>query len=116
MLPYTMYFAGVVPLATVLANALLAVVAPVLMIFGVGIVALSWLSPIAMVFGVVASWIGKGALATLSFLSELPKYNTPAIPWWGVVTCYLVFVWVFFRKDIMRFFAHLQNAFLPPTN
>ncbi len=116
MLPYTMYFAGVVPLATVPANILLALVVPCFMVLGIVVVACSWVAPLATVVGVLLSHAGTLVVSVLQWLGTWPMYNTPAIPWWGVVISYGVFVWFFFRNEIRRFFAHLQNAFLPRTN
>lgn len=111
MLPYTLYFAGFVSLSTIIANMLLSVVIPIVMILG-GIIFISSCIPVvAMVFGVLLSTILSFVVKVLSVFSLLPTQNTPAFSAWSVLCIYILFFGLFFRKEIFSFMQHLQKSF-----
>jgi predicted membrane metal-binding protein len=116
MLPYTMYFSGLVPLASPMANILMACLTPLMMLCGAAILAVCWLQPIAQLVGILVSWIGDSVLKLLTILNALPQLNTPPIAWWGVLAWYLLFFSIVFRFEIRQFWNDLKNSFLPLTN
>ncbi len=103
MLPYTMYFSGLVPLASPFANILMALVTQLMMLSGAAVLALSWFGPMAQVFGTIVSFIGNIVLKLLEALNTLPQLNTPPLAWWGVVTIYLLFFVIVFRFELKQF-------------
>lgn len=110
MLPYTLYFAGFVSLSTIIANMLLSVVIPIVMILG-GIIFISSCIPVvAMVFGVLLSTILSFVVKVLSVFSLLPMQNTPAFSAWSVLCIYILFFGLFFRKEISSFMQGLQKS------
>ncbi len=116
MLPYTMYFSGLVPLASPFANILMVVVTPLLMLAGASMLAVSWFVTLAQLCGIVVSYIGIVAIDILKVLNTLPQLNTPPLAWWGVIASYTLFFGIVFRKEITQFWFELQNSFLPQTS
>ncbi len=100
MLPYTMYFSGLEPLASPFANILMTFVVPIIMFFGAMVFMFSWIAPIAQLLGIIVSFIGNTTIHILKILNTLPQLNTPPIAWWGVVGAYAVFFIVVQRKEI----------------
>jgi len=116
ILPYTMYFSGLVPLASPLANVVMAVVTPLMMLCGAIVLAVSWLGPIAALVGTILSYIGNIVLKLLEFFNTFPQLNTPPLAWWGVVVIYNIFFIVIFRTELRQFWYEQRNSFLPLTN
>jgi predicted membrane metal-binding protein len=116
MLPYTMYFSGLVPLASPLANILMAFVTPLMMLCGAIVLAVSWLGPIAQLVGTLVSYVGKIIIKLLVALNTFPQLNAPPLAWWGVVLSYLVFFTMLFRFELKQFWHELKSSFLPQTN
>jgi len=116
LLPYTMYFSGVAPLAAFPANILFAIVTPVIMLSGVAIVCLSWISPIANMLGVVVTELMKLVIRVLELLQTLPQYNTPELGPWSVVSIYLMLFFVIFWKEGEGFIGRLRRMFLPHSS
>ncbi len=116
MLPYTMYFSGLFPLVSPLANIFLVPIIPILMLGGLFVVVLSFLPFLATFVGTITSFIGMVTIKVLTFLNTLPQWQTPGISGWGVTIFYgVLFIWIF-RKNIMRYFVQLQKAFQPQTS
>lgn len=116
MLPYTMYFSGLEPLASPFANIMMALIVPFMMLGGAIILTVSWLGPVAQLLGMLVSFIGGLVLKILSALNTFPQLNTPPIAWWGVIASYGIFFSVVFRAEIRQFWRGLRNAFLPRTS
>ena len=116
MLPYTMYFSGLFPLASPFANVLLAIVTPLVMVLGVALIALSWIPVLATVVGVCISFLGNAVLSVLTLLNKLPQWNTPPLSGWGMALFYSVILLVLFRVDIMCYLVHVRNSFRLRTN
>jgi competence protein ComEC len=120
MLPYTMYFSGLLPLASPFANILMMVMTSVLMLAGAAMIAVSGVPPLAQAVGLLISWMGKLTLNILQLLNMLPQWNTPPLAWWGVVTTYLLFFGLFFQKEIRQLWydqqTRLRSAVVPPPN
>jgi len=116
MLPYTMYFSGNFPLFSPIANIVFGLITPILMILGIALIALSWIAPIAHIIGALSSWIGNAGVSILEVFATMPNWNTPALPWWGVVLFYVVTLYVLFRKEIRQYLWQLRNLLLPATS
>ncbi len=116
MLPYTMYFSGAFPLASPVANILLALATPLLMVLGIVVLLFSWISPIAHIFGVIASVVGQAVLWMLEGFAQLPIWQTPGLPWWAVAGVYSIFFVVLFRRELRDFMRQLQNSLAPVSS
>ncbi len=116
MLPYFMYFSGNFPLASPIANIVLALVTPILMVLGILVIAFSWLGPIAHILGVLAAALGSGTIATLELFARLPQWNTPALSWWGVALFYMFLFFTLFRSEITSYLSQLRSSLLPASN
>jgi competence protein ComEC len=116
MLPYTMYFSGLVSSASPLANILMAIVTPFFMLAGASILAVSWLVPFAQLAGTITSCVGSVIIKILEILNALPQLNTPPLAWWGVVASYLLFFGIVFRFELMQFWLELKTFFLQQAN
>ncbi len=121
MLPYTMYFSGLLPAASPFANILMMVMTSILMLAGASMIAVSWIPPLAQTAGLLISWMGEMTLKILELLNQLPQWNTPPLAWWGVVTIYLLFFGLVFQKEIRQFWYDQQTRLrssvpLPPSS
>jgi competence protein ComEC len=116
MLPYTMYFSGLVPLASPFANILMAIVTPLMMLLGATVLAISWIIPVAQVAGILVSWIGNIVISILTVLNKLPQLNAPPLAWWGVIGSYFLFFSIVFRFELRQFLYERRTYFLPPSN
>ncbi len=116
ILPYIMYFSGEFPLSSPIANMAFGIIAPLLMILGVVVLLFWWIPPFALFIGGISSSIGEFSLLLLEKLSTVYVWQTPSIPWWGVVLVYSFFMGFFFRKEIKRFLLRLQNLLLPVSS
>jgi competence protein ComEC len=116
MLPYTMYFSGMLPLATIPANILLAVLIPILMALGIVLLLMSWLAPLASLVGIIISFLGNSMQSILEYLSRLPIANTPPLSWQGVVIVYAIFFFLFFRNELTEYRGRLRSLLGPRTN
>lgn len=116
MLPYTMYFSGLFPTAAACANILLAIATPFFMLAGASVLAVSWLVPVAQLFGMLTSFVGRPVLRILEALNTLPQLNTPPLAWWGVLGIYAMFFGIVFQFELKQFWFDLRNSFLPLTN
>lgn len=116
MLPYTMYFSGLFPLASPFANIVLAVVTPLCMVAGVLLVVVSFIIPIGQLIGTLISSVGSVVLHALEFFSKLPSWNTPEISWWIVVLLYGTLLYILFKKEIRFYLLQLQNSLAPVTS
>lgn len=114
MLPYMMYFSGLFPLVSPIANIFLAPIIPILMLGGVVVVSLSFIPFISEAFGLVVSFIGDVSINVLTFFASLPEWQTPSVASWCVVIFYSILFVFIFRKEITIYFAHLRNIFQPP--
>ncbi len=116
MLPYMMYFSGNVPLSSPIANILLALVTPVIMIAGILVVLFSWIPAIASVLGVIVSVGGKALLWILEQCAKLPVWNTFELPWWMMSGIYVIVLAVLFRRELSEYLLQLQKALRQRTN
>jgi competence protein ComEC len=102
MLPYTMYFSGSEPLASPFANILMTIIVPTIMLLGIGVLAVSWIHPLAAVCGGLLSFVGMTTIRLLTLLNTLPQLNTPPVSWWGVLVVYGVFFIALLRTELRR--------------
>ncbi len=116
MLPYTMYFSGAFPISSPIANILLALATPLLMVLGIAVLVFSWASPISHILGLLASFLGQAVLWILEGFARLPIWQTPAVPWWAVAGVYSVFFVVLFRREFRSFIRQLQNSLAPASS
>ena len=116
MLPYTMYFSGLFPVASPLANVVLAIVTPLVMVLGVVLVVVSWIPLLATVVGVCVSFLGNAVIWILLHLNNLPQWNTPPLSGWGISLFYTLILVVIFRGEIMLWLVHARNSFQRRTN
>jgi competence protein ComEC len=116
MLPYTMYFSGNFPLASPVANILMAVVTPVLSIVGILLIALCWLGPVAVFIGTVTSWAGVLILRILTWSSHMPVWNAPFLASGWTVLFYSALIVILFKKEISLYLAQLRSSLLPRTS
>jgi len=116
MLPYTMYFSGLFPLASPFANVVLAIVTPLVMVLGVVLIAVSWIPLLATVVGVCVSFLGNTVIWILMHLNNLPQWNTPLLSGWGVSLFYILILVVMFRGEIMLSLVHVRNSFRRRSN
>lgn len=116
MLPYTMYFSGLFPVVSPVANIILVPVIPVLMLGGLCVTVFSFIPFVASSIGSVISVIGTLVIKTLGFLAILPQWQTPPLSGWGVTTIYVVFFVVVFRKEIISYLVQLRNIFQKPSS
>jgi len=111
MLPYTMYFSGLFPVVSPLANIFLAPAIPVLMLGGLAVVLFSFIPFLATFFGSMTSFIGMLVIHVLTFLGSLPQWKTPPLSGGVVVLFYLVLFAIIFRKGITTYVSHLRSMF-----
>ncbi len=120
MLPYTMYFSGLVPTASPFANIMMALMTSILMLSGAVILTVSWLPPLAHLIGTLVSFMGNTVIAVLHILNTLPQLNTPPLAWWGVIAVYLFFFGILFRSELRQFWydqkLQLKSSSLPQTS
>ncbi|MDB5188602.1 MAG: internalization-related competence protein ComEC/Rec2, competence protein ComEC protein [Candidatus Nomurabacteria bacterium] len=120
MLPYTMYFSGLVPSASPLANIVMAIITPFMMLGGAIVLACSWISPIAQIVGTTVSFVGDVILKLLAFLNTWPQLNTPPLAWWGVIAIYMIFFSLVFRQEFRQSWYDLtfdvRSTVPPPPN
>lgn len=108
MVPYLLYFSGVFPYVTPLANALVGPLVPLFMLGGLFVVFLSPISVIADAVGTVVSFAGQWVLKGMSFLETLPIYQHPPFSWWVLVVIYGSIVLLFFWREILAFRQRLS--------
>ena len=116
MLPYMMYFSGMFPLASPLANILFSLVTPIVMIAGIVLIALSWITPLASVIGIVLSGLGNFVLWFLRWCDTLYIWQTPSISWWGVSLIYIAVLGIIFRRELMLFVSQRYRVLRPPSS
>ncbi|HRH24855.1 MAG TPA: ComEC/Rec2 family competence protein [Candidatus Paceibacterota bacterium] len=116
MLPYLMYFSGLFPLFSPVANIVLVPIIPILMFGGLVVVATSFVPFLPNIFGAVISFVGMLSIKVLGFLALLPKWQTPPVGGWSVLLVYLFLFLIIFRKDIKLYFAHIRNIFTKTVN
>lgn len=116
MLPYTMYFSGLVSVVSPIANIILSIITPLSMLLGVLILFSALLTPLAYILGTTISLIGQYTLKVLELLNTIPNINTPPLPWWSVLLFYVVLFYIFFRKSITQYVLQLQSSLLPPSS
>lgn len=113
MLPYMMYFSGLFPLVSPVANILLVPIIPVLMLGGLAVVVLSFIPFLASIVGFITSFIGLITIKVLSFFALLPQWQTPPLAGWCVALIYIVLFGAVFRKEILTYLGHLKSIFQP---
>lgn len=116
MLPYMMYFSGLFPLVSPIANIFLVPIIPILMLGGLCVVVFSFVPFLASILGIVTGFIGTIAINILTFFSTLPQWHTPALSSWCVTAVYLLLYGIIFRQEIVIFVGHLRNSFRQPTS
>jgi ComEC/Rec2-related protein len=103
MLPYMMYFSGSFPLSSPFANVLFALITPVIMISGILLIAISWITPAAALVGVLLSGLGSVVLGILRVFDRLYLWQTPSLAWWGVTAIYVVMLGLLFKRELREF-------------
>lgn len=116
MIPYTMYFSGIFPIVSPIANIFLVPIIPILMLGGLAVIVFSFFPFLATVIGSVTSFIGFVSISVLTFFNTLPKWNTPAIPGWGVTLIYGGLFIIIFWKTIGVYVVQLRKALQTQTN
>ncbi len=116
MLPYILFFSGNFSLSFFLANILLSLVIPILMIFGVGILVFSPFSILSTILGNALSYLLDFVFYILEVLSLMPIYYTPPFSGWGVIGIYILLNLFLFRKDLWNFICNSQIFFQRPPN
>ena len=116
MLPYMMYFSGLFPLVSPVANIFLVPIIPVLMLGGLCVTVFSFIPFLASVLGVVTGFIGTITITVLTFFATLPQWQTPALSGWCVVLFYILLYGMIFRKEIFIYLAHLRSVFRRQTS
>ena len=116
MLPYTMYFSVIVPTSSPFANIIVALVVPVLTILGIILLCVSWISPLAMIFGTLITILGNILVAILRFFNSFPIIPMPAISGFEIAGIYVLFCIFFFKKDLMSFWWQIQSIALRQTS
>jgi competence protein ComEC len=116
MLPYMMYFSGLFPIVSPIANIFLVPVIPVLMLGGLVTILFSFIPFLANIVGGVTSFVGLISIKVLTFFSTFPQWQTPALPGWCVLLFYIILFSLIFRKEIKLYFVHLRNIFQPRTS
>ncbi len=111
MLPYMMYFSGLFPFVSPIANIFLVPIIPLLMLSGLLVVSFSFIPLLAEIVGFLASFIGLITIDVLTFFASLPQWNTPPLPGWCVVSIYTILFTGIFRKKILIYLGHLRNMF-----
>lgn len=108
MIPYLLYFSGVFPYVTPLANALVGPLVPLFMVGGLVVVVLSPLVVIADAVGALVSFAGQWALKGISLLGTFPIYQHPPFSWWVLVAIYGSIILLFFWREIKMFISALR--------
>ena len=116
ILPYTMYFSGLFPISSPISNAVLSLVAPLIMMAGAILLVFSIFTPVAELIGSFISSLGEGVVWFLNAVNSLPKWQTPEISWAWVVLFYLIGTFVIFRKEIIAYARQLHTSLLQPSN
>jgi len=116
ILPYTMYFSGVAPLSSFVANIVLGVVTPIIMIVTPLVIAFSWFAPLASLIGMILATLLDVTVQLLKMFDRLPKYNTPELTSWSVVGIYCVVIIFLFKKELKVFIERLRSSLLLQTN
>lgn len=116
MLPYMMYFSGLFPLISPVANIFLVPIIPILMLGGLTVVVLSFIPFLSGIVGGLTSFIGLMTIKVLTFFSSFPQWQTPALPGWCVALVYIVLFGAVFRKEINSYVGHVRNMFQPQTS
>ncbi len=116
MLPHTMYFSGLQPVAAPFANIVMSWGVPVLMLLGAAILTVSWIAPAAGLMGVVASFAGNCIVGILKVLDKLPQLHAPPLSGRGVLAIYSVLLGIVFRTELMSFWREQRTAFLQRSN
>lgn len=111
MLPYLMYFSGLFPLVSPIANIFLVPIIPILMLGGLTTLVFSFIPFLASLFGAITSFVGAFSIKILTLLSTLPQWQTPALSGWGVTLFYVLFLGIIFRKEIKIYAVLLRKSF-----
>ena len=116
MLPYTMYFSGIIGLGTPGANTAIALLVPIITILGIGILVVSFVTPVTVLIGFITSGIVAVLVKILEFFALLPIWNLPAINPALVVGIYLSIIGIFFKKEILRYIWIMKGEILRSSN
>lgn len=108
MLPYLIYFAGYFPLVSPLANIVLALLTPILMLSGIIFLLLSFLPPVSLSLGILISWLGLILIKVLTQLATWPIWHLPSIAGGWIILFYLILISMILRKEIRE---HLKIYF-----
>jgi ComEC/Rec2-related protein len=76
MLPYMMYFSGLFPVVSPIANIFLVPVIPILMLGGLVTILFSFIPFLANIVGGVTSFVGLISIKVLTFFSSFPQWQT----------------------------------------
>jgi competence protein ComEC len=120
MLPYSIYFSGVIGLSTPIANVVAALLVPSITVLGLLLLSVSWLAPLAGIVGSVVTLVSSLLLWLLAVCAYIPIWNAPPIPWWSAVVLYSIVIALFKQHEVATFIfqsrAHVDIASLQPSN
>ncbi len=116
MLPYLMYFSGLFPIVSPIANMFLVPIIPLLMLGGLAVVVFSPITLLTNFFGTLTSFVGGFTINVLTFFGKLPQWQTPNLSGFGVLGIYSVLFVLIYKREIITYFAHLRNTFRIQTN
>lgn len=108
MIPYLLYFSGVFPYVTPIANALVGPLVPLFMAGGLVVVLLSPIGIIAGAVGALVSFAGEWVLKGIWLLGTFPIYQHPPFAWWVLVVIYGSIIVLFFWREMMNFMKTLR--------
>lgn len=110
MLPYLMYFSGLFPVISPIANIIMVPVIPLLMLGGLATLVLFWIPPLATALGMFTALVGSALVWVLTLLSYIPQWNTPFLSGWIISLVYIALFVIIFRKEIVAFLKQHKKA------
>jgi competence protein ComEC len=116
MLPYTMYFSGTMPLATIPANIFLALTTPIVLALAALLLPLSLFPPLATLIGIFITVIGTSIISALEALSVLPVWQMPEISPALMLLIYFASIFFLFKKEVRLYELLLRNSLLRASN
>lgn len=116
LMPYTLYFSGVMPMASLPANMVFAVIGPILIGLGVMTALSTLITPFAHVVGVVSYSVGKVLIRILEYLHAWPSIEIPPFSGWIMAGIYTLGAVLFFRTEISGHALQLQRMLQQPSS
>lgn len=121
MLPYGIYFSGVIALSSPIANIFAALLVSIITILGLVLLAFSWIVPLAGLIGSAVSILVALFLWLLRLCAHIPIWNAPPLSWWCMLGIYIAIVGIIRWKlpesnEDVATLVQPQTALLPLTN